>query len=246
MKMLLGGDPEFFLFREDMPVSAHEYLPGSKEKPHSLIHGDVQVDGMAGEMNIRPSSTAEEFEYNTSSLIAEIKCMLPGDMEMRFTPSVEFLDSTLERVPESNKELGCSPDFNAYTGLMNESPMLELKKMPNLRSAGGHICVGWGENFDKKDASHVFDCESFIKHIDPTFCSFSQLWDRDTRRAQLYGRPGAYRATSFGVEYRTPSNAWVAHPKMYPFIFALAENTMLHMMGEPGKELEFKSEWLDG
>jgi len=201
---------------------------------------------MAGEVNIRPSSSAEEFEYNVRAVFSDVRKMLPKHFDIAFKPSVEFLDSTLATVPDSQKELGCSPDFNAYSGLMNESPMLELKKVPNLRSAGGHICVGWGENFDKKDASHVLDCESFIKHIDPIYRSFSTLWDRDQRRAMLYGRPGAYRATAFGVEYRTPSNAWVAHPKMYPFIFALAENTMLHMMGEPGKELTFKSEWIDG
>ena len=245
MKFLVGGDPEFFLFNADTPVSAHEYLPGSKEKPYPLENGYVQVDGMAGEVNIKPSATAEEFEHNVRAVFTDVRKMLTNHINIMFRPSVEFLDSTLESVPESNKELGCSPDFNAYTGLMNDSPMLELKKVPNLRSAGGHICVGWGENFDKKDASHVLDCESFIKHIDPIYRGFASIWDLDTRRAQLYGRPGAFRPTAFGVEYRTPSNAWVAYPKMYPFIFALAENTMLHMMGEQGKELEFKSEWLE-
>ena len=243
----VGGDPEFFLFDGDTPVSAHDILPGTKEQPHGLASGaSVQVDGMAGEINIKPASSADEFAQNIEEVLAEVRQMVPKRFEIRFRPSVEFLSNILDTVPDSHKELGCSPDFNAYTGLMNESPMLELKKVPNLRSAGGHISVGWGENFDKKDASHVFDCESFIKHIDPVYRGFSTIWDSDQRRASLYGRPGAYRATAFGVEYRTPSNAWVAHPKMYPFIFALAENTMLHMMGEPDKELTFKSEWLDG
>jgi hypothetical protein len=243
----VGGDPEFFILRDGVPVSAHDLLPGSKEKPHPLQHGDVQVDGMAGEVNIKPSTSAEEFEHNVRAVFSDVKKILPKWAKIAFKPSVEFLDSTLEAVPESQKELGCSPDFNAYTGLMNESPMLELKKVPNLRSAGGHICVGWGDGFDKKDASHVFDCESFIKHIDPVYRGFAAIWDNDQRRASLYGKPGAYRTTSFGVEYRTPSNAWVAHPKMYPFIFALAENTMLHMMGEEQQStLTFKHEWING
>jgi len=201
---------------------------------------------MAGEVNIDPADNAADFADNVKAVFAATRKLVPKRFDIRFTPSVEFLGDILDSVPEAHKELGCSPDFNAYTGLMNESPMLALKKVPNLRSAGGHICVGWGDNFDKKDASHVLDCESFIKHIDPAYRGFSQLWDKDERRASLYGKPGAYRATAFGVEYRTPSNAWVAHPKMYPFIFALAENTMLHMMGEEQKELTFKSEWLDG
>lgn len=241
----VGGDPEFFLVKDDVPVSAHDILPGTKEEPYKLKHGAVQVDGMAGEMNIKPSQSAEEFEYNVDALIKEIRTLVPKGLAIRFHPTAVFLGDVLDSVPRIHKELGCSPDWNAYSGLQNDNPTLALEKYPNMRSAGGHIAIGWGTGFDKNSQSHIWDCEQFIKTMDQQFGAFADLWDEDKLRANLYGKPGAYRPTTFGVEYRTPSNAWVRYPKVYPFIFNLVQDTFKIMMDEDTGELVFDGAWLE-
>ena len=227
-----GGDPEYWIVDDNGPIPAHEFLPGTKEQPHKLPSGAVQVDGMAVEVNIDPASTAEEFEHNVHAVLGEVRKLVPPAYRFSYEPSVEFLGSTIARVPEVHKELGCSPDWNAYSGLQNISPMLELQKIPNVRSAGGHIAIGWGKDLDKTSQSHIWDCEIYIKTIDELYCTFKDMWDKDTIRSRLYGKPGAYRPTSFGVEYRTPSNAWLKYPRLYPFMFQLAYATFEGMLGD--------------
>lgn len=243
-KISVGGDPEFFLFDDGYPCPAHEMVPGTKENPHKLKCGAVQVDGMAVEFNIDPSYSSEEFSHNINETLLEIRGMIPKKYEFRYQPSVFFRMLTLEKTPDHIKELGCSPDWNAYTSLQNISPMVELEKFPTLRSAGGHITAGWAKDLDKTDASHIADCEAYIKEIDPIYQSFSNLWDQDMIRHKLYGAPGAYRPTSFGAEYRTPSNAWVRYPKLYPFIFNMAYGVANQFLTQEPYVPEMNMDWI--
>jgi len=55
MKILVGCDPELFVKKDGVLVSAHGLVQGSKEHPFRVSKGAVQVDGMALEFNIDPA-----------------------------------------------------------------------------------------------------------------------------------------------------------------------------------------------
>jgi len=108
-------------------------------------------------------------------------------------------------LPDTAKELGCDPDYNAYTLLPNPRPDGERP----FRTAAGHVHVGWGADIPVDNSEHMEICASFVKMMDATVGMYMTFIDREPRRRELYGKAGAFRPKSYGVEYRTPSNAWI-------------------------------------
>lgn len=246
-ELQIGGDPELFLFKDGKPVSAHPYIPGTKAKPHPLRHGCIQLDGIAVEFNIDPAKTGEEFEHNVNATLTEVKTYVPKGHDLVAVPSVIFEEPYFATIPEKFKELGCNPDFDAWSRKMNPSP--SLKKFPTLRTGSGHLTFGYTDNMNIKDGNYFNDCCNFIQMIDPVWSQWSQVWDQDERRANLYGGPGAFRPKPFGVEYRRPSNAWVGYPKMYRWVFDLCaqmfDDAISGKMPSVDRSPKFDSDWLN-
>lgn len=221
MKLLVGADPEFFVSLGNQPISAHDLVPGTKDKPHKLSKGAVQADGTAIEFNIDPAETKEQFVSNIETTLKDIRSMVPGKFEFNFTPSVLYPKDYFDKLPEYSKELGCNPDFNARTGRVNPPPGTggAREKYPTMRTGAGHIHIGWTNGADVKDQSHMWDCCEVVKQLDKYFGPYSRVWDKDHRRQELYGAEGAFRPKPYGVEYRVLSNAWLKYPKLWPWIF---------------------------
>lgn len=219
MKLLVGGDPEIFLKDKDKDayVSATEFnVPGTKAAPHKVKKGAVQIDGTALEINIDPASTAQEFSDNLSTVIQEARAFVPKNIEFVFSPVVDYEKSYFDkRIPEKAKELGCDPDYRADTGERNAMP----RPVGTMRTGSGHIALGWGSGYDPLDAAHFWDCRQMSLRLRSYFTAFKPLWDLDTRRNMLYGAGAAFRPKTFGVEFRSLSNAWVGRPELYPWIF---------------------------
>lgn len=205
-KIKVGADPELFLRRGETVVSGHSVIPGSKETPWPVNKGAVQVDGMALEFNIEPANTQTEFRMNINTVMAELRKMVPRDLEFHIEPAVMFDRRYMdEEVPDFAKELGCMPDFNAYT--MEENPRPDANTL--LRTAAGHVHIGWCEGVDPYDPGHMRMCSAFVKQLDYYLGLPSLLVDPDTTRRSLYGKPGSFRPKSYGVEYRVLSNFWI-------------------------------------
>lgn len=216
----IGSDPEFFLFdtEKNMNISAHDYIPGTKQKPEKLKHGAVQLDGTAAEFNIDPAHSREEFVHNITEVLSQVRKMVPKHIAFQFKPSVVYEKTYFDTlVPNSCKELGCDPDFNAFNGG-------KINPVPNnkttMRTAGGHLHFGFSDGkSDVKDMEHIKDCCALIQQVSNYFTYFETLWDKDGKRREMYGAPGAFRPKSYGVEYRSLSTAWLGNPKLWPWIY---------------------------
>lgn len=215
----IGADPEFFVKRFGKLHSAHGLIPGSKENPFKVDKGAVQVDGMALEFNIDPAENLAQFEVNMTTVMDKIMGMIPG-YEVFVEPVADFGLDYIRSQPKEAAELGCSPDFNAYTKQANPRPDVNTP----FRTASGHVHIGWTkEPVDINNEGHLEACRALTKALDVYLGIPSLVWDRDDRRRSLYGAAGAFRPKSYGMEYRVLSNKWITDKWCRQLVFA---NTM--------------------
>lgn len=205
---LTGADPELFVLdATGKPVSAAGLIPGTKESPFKVKGGAVQVDGMAAEFNIDPAATFEEFNTNILGVMKQLKAFLPAGFSLSAVPCVVFDEDVWEAAPPEAKELGCTPDFNAWTGTVNTPP--NCPENPRLRTASGHLHIGWTDGADLSDLQHILNCQDLVKQLDWYLGVWSLRVDTDPTRRLLYGKAGACRYKPYGVEYRVLSNFWL-------------------------------------
>lgn len=202
-----GADPEMFIAKGDKPVSAYGLVPGTKSAPYKVKDGAVQIDGMALEFNIDPVEDADNFIQKLDSVMTQILDMVPG-YDLHNSCVAEFGADYIKKQPKEATELGCSPDYNAYTMTANPRP----DGAAGIRTAAGHLHIGWTSGVDPHDPGHFKACARLVKQLDRYLGVPSVLMDRGeaaAKRRTLYGAPGAFRPTHFGVEYRVLSNFWV-------------------------------------
>ncbi|NOQ73265.1 MAG: hypothetical protein GQ574_14760 [Crocinitomix sp.] len=203
-EFLIGADPEFFVAKKGVPVSAYGLIPGDKKNPYKVRNGAVQVDGMALEFNINPAKGSKSFVNNINSVMEQILKMTP-DMTMYDGCVAEFGADYINEQPEEARILGCEPDYNAYTGEANARPDVDTP----FRTAAGHIHIGWTNDVDPHHPDHFEACKTLTKQLDFHLAIPSLFWDGDTKRRELYGQLGCFRPTHYGVEYRVLSNLWL-------------------------------------
>lgn len=232
MPLLIGADPELFLKKNGKFHSAHGIIPGTKRRPHKVEHGAVQVDGLALEVNIDPARSPEEFVYNLSSVLSSLRRMVPEDMEFDYSATAMFDVEHMISQPQEALELGCEPDYNAYSMDINPRP----DQHPIMRSAGGHFHFGWTKGALPLEDEHFSRCGTVIRQMDYGLGLVSTIYDKDDKRKQLYGAAGAFRPKRYGCEYRSASNWWLQDPK---YMILMYENA--HLMWnwlESGQRLE--------
>jgi hypothetical protein len=216
LKIKMGCDPELFIVNKNkMPRSAHGLIPGTKEEPYKVPKGAVQVDGMALEFNIDPVETEEEWVENISTVLKSLRKMTPKEFDFFIEPSVRFHYAILRKQPDEAKELGCMPDYNAYTLQENPKPNANT----TLRTASGHIHIGLMDNADITSEEHQIWCATLAKHLDLFLGIRSLEWDKDNKRRQLYGNAGAIRYKPYGLEYRVLSNKWLQDIDLIKFVY---------------------------
>jgi hypothetical protein len=211
-----GCDPELFVRKKKTFISAAGLIPGTKEAPFKVDGGAVQVDGMAVEFNIDPVDNVTDWNKNIEKVLGALRDMLPGH-ELVAIPSITFRQKQWDATPDEAKELGCDPDYNAYSGLENPRPAA----LGRVRAAGGHIHVGWRNQADipVTDPLHLQNCRHVVRRLDRYVGYPSLMYDNDVRRRKMYGKAGAFRPKPYGVEYRTLSNFWVLDPEMRSWVF---------------------------
>lgn len=210
---LFGCDPELFLQTDKGEfISAAGLLPGTKAEPFPVDKGGVQVDGMAAEITIDPASTYEEWETNLTTVLAELERLLPKGVKAVDLPYVRFSPEVFDAAPEEAKILGCDPDYNAWSKTINPKP--DTSADPYLRTAAGHVHIGWGKDIPIDHPDHIEHCHALVRQLDWYLGGWSCNHDPDTTRRRLYGDAGACRYKPYGVEYRVLSNFWVKSPSL--------------------------------
>lgn len=206
----VGADPEFFVKEGDRFVSGHDFPCGNKSTPRKTDHGSVQCDGTALELNVQPAFTANEFVLNFRGALFDLSEIVRKWTErsnrpcyLVAEPFALFSKDHFDRLPSHAKDLGCRPDYNAYTMEANPTPNSDGML---FRTGAGHLHVGWTEKAE--GAEHWEKCARLVRQLDYTVGLVTLLFDDEPRRRALYGKAGAYRPKPYGVEYRVPSNAW--------------------------------------
>lgn len=222
MKLLLGCDPEVFVREKGKKryfTSAHGLNEGTKDVPVRVECGAVQVDGMALEFNIDPAATEDEWFHNITTVMNIMKTSLPDNLEIVATPVALFTKKHLAEQPLEAKELGCTPDYNAWKkGEANPRPNAEV----NFRTGAGHIHFGWCENADVSDPLHLEACMILTQALDLTLAPLCALFDTGYKRRELYGAPGAFRPKPYGCEYRVVSNAWLRDEETIRWVYKVS------------------------
>lgn len=226
MNITLGADPEIFVKKDNRIISAHGIVEGTKTKPSPLYKGAIQIDGVALEYNITPANNKSEFTaYNLIVLkqVKEIVKKHDNGLSIAILPTVHFTQEYFDKeIPEENKVLGCEPDYNAYTGEINETPRTNKP----MRTGAGHLHIGWEDPSPVHSQEHFMDCIAVTKQLDHSIGFLSHLWDRDSERQELYGKMGTFRPKPYGVEYRPLSNRWLAYPNLWPWMYDTANKAV--------------------
>lgn len=209
-RLTFGCDPEVFIRdkKNGKFISAHPFFPGTKDDPHPVEAGAVQVDGLALEFNINPAINEREFVGNVETVLRQLKEMVhkaSPDFEIVYSPTADFDPFDFMMLPFDPKVLGCDPDYDDDGNL--KTPPEGMQDLP-FRTAAGHMHIGWGTGKKADDPVHMDNCKIFAKSF-KTVRGYVPNTAEEWRRAKFYGAPGSFRPKSYGVELRSPSNWWL-------------------------------------
>lgn len=221
MEFLIGCDPEVFVKQGGTFKSAYGLIKGDKQNPQPVRNGAVQVDGMALEFNIDPAATEDQFAFNVQDVFNQMKLMVPN-YEVVSVPVAHFELDYIRSQPAAALELGCDPDYNGWTGMVNHKPDGERP----MRTASGHVHIGWTNKVDINNPEHQGMCQAAARQMDFYLGLPSLMYDADTERREMYGKAGCLRYKPYGVEYRTLSNAWLTSNKLIRWVFRNAQAGM--------------------
>lgn len=212
--ILIGSDPEAFLRNRltKEVVSAIGLISGSKYEPVSIEHElgkgfFIQTDNVMVEWCVPTCNAPRELYNNIQKCIKYTESIIPAELEVSLQASA-ILDEKYLKTKEA-KTFGCEPSYNAWTYRVNHPP----SNRTNLRTAGGHIHIGYDNPNDDTSIS-------LIKALDLYLNIPSLIMDTDTERKKMYGKAGEFRIKSYGLEYRGLSNYWANSIKFCNFIFA--------------------------
>ncbi len=225
----LGADPEFFLKEGRSFVSAHDKVPGTKDKPFPLKDGcAIQADGVAVEFNIAPASSGDEFAENIGSALKQVRELVDKKYSFQYIPHHKWNRNAWEAIPEEAKRIGCDPDYQIHGVTWKPHHRSTRMRRPGEFDsyAGGHLHIGFCEGRNPLDSQHKFDCTVVTSSINSWCFTLMDILAKEagydlpqSARKIWYGAMGVFRPKSYGVEYRTPSNVWLNFPNIWPFLY---------------------------
>ncbi len=223
----IGTDPEFFLVDSYGHYrSAIGQVPGDKCEPFLLPNkAGLQVDNVAVEFASPVATSAEEFLKHITLSIFHTQKQLPRGYSLSLTTAATYFPKEELGHPDAHI-FGCTADYDAWIGKKNKKPDT---RGVTLRTCGGHIHVGHSLLEDK--GKRV----AMVKAMDCIHGVLSSVLDTNRGsaiRRELYGKPGCFRITPYGIEYRTLSNYWLASKTLIRLMYYLTEDALRLINGE--------------
>lgn len=245
MGFSFGSDPEFMLVDDKGTlVSAIKALKGyGKEKKLSLPDNQATFyDNVLMEFNIAPSYTFRDFEQNfISALRHGGEAVAKKGLFLKQQSSAIFPKSECE--DEEACRFGCDPEYSIYKtdkdGIIQQLRPPTLPKGNTFRSCGGHIHIGHPiATFDGGNPPMVVKMMDLFVGNTAVFINHDKTADA---RRKIYGGAGTHRLASYGLEYRTLSNFWLAAPTIAETIYRLTRVAVQLAVAKPGLALELAS-----
>lgn len=218
IEVTVGADPEVFLMQGKQVVPAERFTKGTKEAPQDLGEGfSVHYDNIALEFNIPPSATLKDWKTNLSAGLFACQQVAPG-VDIVMLPAMMIPLEYLKSCGPSVMQFRCDPEMNIY------GDMLYKPISPELRSAGGHVHIGWGSQVPHSQQMLVSTWLDYCLGLPLTLAEPDV--ERSKLRRSLYGKPGSIRYKPYGVEYRTPGNEWLSNEASTELVFAGAQRAV--------------------
>ena len=215
MGFSFGSDPEFILIDEKGNLkSAINVIKRSKEKKINLNGNFYFYDNVLAECTVKPSfSKKEAIDNIRESLLGCANLVHP--FKITTIASGQYNDKELDH--KDSRKSGCDAEFCAYKlKKVSSKKIKKAIKKSNFRTAGGHVHLG-----TTLGQSHE-TCIMLVRMLD-LFLGIASLTldpsDDGFARRKLYGAAGRYRQPSYGVEYRTLSNFWLASPELVELVY---------------------------
>ena len=216
MKFTFGCDPEFVLVKGREPQNAADILPN---EPNA--YRDLYYDNVMAEFKVPPASEKEEaVEGIRDQLRVLTRIMNSRKITVRCVAFEDYPES--QRLRWETRNPTSDPERCAYLMEIIDPPGKDFAERTE-RTAGGHIHIGM----------HLTDVEhAFMARLLDLFVGVPAAYiNHDKKHAVVrchmwYGKPGRYRETEYGIEYRTLSNFWLSSPRLVEFIYDLTEFTV--------------------
>jgi len=236
--MLIGTDPELFAVRDGLIIPPICVEEEGLKRIGTLVEKDpdyhpvfykkdgVQIigDGAAFEFNVPPCDNAEQLGIYWQTAKEILRKLIPGDLQLVAKATQRFsMDFLLENYDISEERLayscrfGCDAQYNVYS--LGASPEVDARNIL-WRYAGGHIHMSPVESELIRPVIFGMDMTVGL------FCLFNSPYpEEEAMRQEFYGVPGNYRPQQYGeipgLEYRTPSVAWLDSKEVTEKIFEL-------------------------
>jgi hypothetical protein len=228
----IAADPEMFVTnsRTGEVSSVAGLLGCSKEEKMHFADFRLQEDNVLVEFDIDPQTTSTEFSGNIERAIMQCaKTVQDKGFFLTDIASHEYTKKELMSFDKSAFVFGCNPDTNIRNGIQNRMP----KAKQGLRTAGGHIHLGWEHLNMYKNILPLREQQHRVGAMCDYFLGLESLsLDHDERRRELYGKAGAARLKSYGLEYRSLSNFWIFKPELRDWAFKKSKELFEVAMNE--------------
>lgn len=227
----LGTDPEMFTMDSSGKISSVAGLLGCDKWNQKKVDDGIylQEDNVLVEFATDPSNSFKHFDGIIKRGVDACAREL-DKVNLGVAPGISSHIYTMDELHSFHKnafEFGCEPDYNALTGMMNPKPKAADA---GLRTAGGHVHLGYSEHIGDMSLE---ESQTIVGVMCDYFLGLpSLLMDPDDRRRELYGKAGAIRKKSYGLEYRTLSNFWIFDEEKRMFIWDQAHKAFDTLSGD--------------
>ena len=197
--LYVGSDPE----RDGGYIVPPAWCEGTKREPIRIptCPGYWQRDGVALELNGVPTINAKSF---TRGCVQQLNAAQTATQEGTYLSY--FSEGLLDEYTFQSRygqEIGCEPDYNAWSEKINPPPTPD--RLLYNRFAGGHLHFSW------QGSDRATDREKFkvVRTLDLVLGPIFVGLDANCKRRRVYyGQAGSCRLKPYGVEWRVPDNSW--------------------------------------